>query len=336
MQYLFSIIIPVYNVEKYINRCLDSIVTQKFQSYEIILVDDGSTDNSAHICDEYARDFNNIKVIHTDNGGPSKARNLGIDIATGEYITFTDSDDFWYGSDVLAHVQELIIRNSKPDIIFSDIIKYYTSTDTYIFPQPKSSEIYNDKGKVDILKYLYYEHADLKMSACQKFVKSHIAKEIRFTNGLFSEDIEWSLRIYPFANSFCLNSNPYYCYRQLRPGSRSTTPPVESFNSVIYILERHSDRFRKSTFNKDERNIYLGYLAYQLCMGIYLINTLPIDIKKDGVKSLSNFKFLFEYPTNYKTRKLKLLVSLIGIKKAAYLIKKFISLRAKWHQRRSR
>ena len=94
MNNLISIIIPVYNVEQYLRQCLDSVVNQTYKNLEIILVDDGSTDNSGKICDEYAVKDNRIKVIHKQNGGVSSARNVGLDVATGDYIGFVDSDDY--------------------------------------------------------------------------------------------------------------------------------------------------------------------------------------------------------------------------------------------------
>ena len=89
-----SVIIPVYNVEKYLKRCLDSVINQTYKNLEIILVDDGSTDNSGKICDEYAKNDKRIIVIHKENGGVSVARNIGLDICTGDYVNFIDSDDW--------------------------------------------------------------------------------------------------------------------------------------------------------------------------------------------------------------------------------------------------
>ena len=91
---LISVIIPIYKVEKYLRECIDSIINQSFKNLEIILVDDGSPDNCGKICDEYAKKDNRLKVIHKENGGLSSARNAGLDIATGEYISFVDSDDY--------------------------------------------------------------------------------------------------------------------------------------------------------------------------------------------------------------------------------------------------
>jgi len=101
---LFSIIVPVYNVEQYINRCVDSILAQTYQNFELILVDDGSPDNSGKICDEYARKDSRIKVIHIPNGGVSNARNTGLDAASGDYIVFVDSDDWILPN----HIEQLL------------------------------------------------------------------------------------------------------------------------------------------------------------------------------------------------------------------------------------
>ena len=89
----FSVIVPVYNVEHYLRRCLDSIVNQTFDDYEVVLVDDGSTDASGSICDEYRKKYNSIKVIHQENKGLSGARNTGLDKASGDWIVFVDSND---------------------------------------------------------------------------------------------------------------------------------------------------------------------------------------------------------------------------------------------------
>ncbi|MDT6814838.1 glycosyltransferase, partial [Enterococcus faecium] len=89
-----SIIVPVYKVEKYLRKCVDSILAQTFTDFEVILVDDGSPDNSGKICDEYAEKDNRVRVIHKENGGLSSARNAGIDVARGKYLGFVDSDDY--------------------------------------------------------------------------------------------------------------------------------------------------------------------------------------------------------------------------------------------------
>lgn len=116
---LFSVIVPVYKVEKYIKRCIDSILSQSFQSFELILVDDGSPDRCGSICDEYAKNDKRIRVIHKSNGGLASARNAGINAAQGEYICFVDSDDFV--DDRFLEVFAVLIEQNKADIIHSGI-----------------------------------------------------------------------------------------------------------------------------------------------------------------------------------------------------------------------
>ncbi|HEM5188819.1 TPA: glycosyltransferase, partial [Streptococcus suis] len=116
---LLSVIIPVYQVEKYLKRCIDSVLAQKFIDYEIILVDDGSTDSSPEICDEYSIEHPHISVIHKENGGLSDARNVGIKHAVGEYIFFLDSDD-WISPTMFESLKE-IISSKKHDIIHFDL-----------------------------------------------------------------------------------------------------------------------------------------------------------------------------------------------------------------------
>ena len=108
---MVSIIVPVYNVEKYIEECIDSLINQTYKDIEVILVDDGSTDASGEICDRYAQKDSRVKVYHNENDGPSKARNFGLDKATGEFVTFVDSDD-WIESEAI----ELLISVIEDDI----------------------------------------------------------------------------------------------------------------------------------------------------------------------------------------------------------------------------
>ena len=110
---LFSIIVPVYKAEKYISECVDSVLAQTFEDFELILADDGSPDRCPEICDEYAKKDSRIKVIHKENGGASSARNSGIDAACGEYIIFLDSDDYWEENYTLQRLDGKIKRRIR-------------------------------------------------------------------------------------------------------------------------------------------------------------------------------------------------------------------------------
>lgn len=121
---LFSIIVPIYDVERYLTQCIESVLAQDYSNYELILVDDGSPDNSIDICTKYAKQYSNIVFIHKINGGVSDARNAGIQIARGEYLMFLDSDDYWEGTTILSNLQNIITENN-PDVIFNYMSSVY-------------------------------------------------------------------------------------------------------------------------------------------------------------------------------------------------------------------
>ena len=139
---LISIIVPVFNVEKYLQKCIDSILAQDYFNFELILVDDGSRDSSSGICDEYARRDSRVRVIHQKNAGVSAARNTGLDTAHGEWIAFVDSDDW-----VLPNYISSMFRNSKPNALVVGQYKY----------APKDTEVYtNDNPQEITLKELWF------------------------------------------------------------------------------------------------------------------------------------------------------------------------------------
>lgn len=135
-----SVIVPVYNAEKYLQRCIDSILTQTFIDFELLLIDDGSKDKSGEICDEYANRDNRVKVFHKENGGASSARNLGLDYANGKYVVFVDSDDYISASYLDCFYQILLKYNDVDLIIQSPI---YTSTNGALKSREIPSKVYD-------------------------------------------------------------------------------------------------------------------------------------------------------------------------------------------------
>lgn len=152
-----SIIVPVYNSEKHLKECIDSILEQTIKDFELILVDDGSTDNSPSICDSYQKD-SRVKVIHKENSGPSQTRNVGIDLATGEYIGFVDSDDFIEKNMYLTLYNKAIKENC--DIAFCDFLTYTHGKTTLVKTDLNENRVYNSNEiKSTILPY-FFGYAD--------------------------------------------------------------------------------------------------------------------------------------------------------------------------------
>lgn len=178
---LISIVVPIYNVEKYLNRCIDSVINQTYKNLEIILVDDGSNDNSGMICDQYAKKDKRIRVIHQDNAGQAAARNLGIELARGKYLAFVDSDDY-ITLDYIEYLYNLLIKyNADMSICSYRIItnkKIVDAKQDYFELEYNTSNCLNDM----LLS------RNLTVSPCMKLYKKDLIKNIKFPVGKICED----------------------------------------------------------------------------------------------------------------------------------------------------
>lgn len=205
----FSIIVPVYNVEKYLRQCVKSIECQEYKNYEIILVDDGSTDDSSSICDELKKNNQAISVIHKANGGLSDARNVGTEQATGEYVIYLDSDDYWNDTSFLKKIYELI-DSQKPDLVVFGYKKVLDNMDisSYI-PHSKSNSIEE-----------LVMAGEFNICAWDKVIKRELltSNNIRFRKNVYSEDMEWCSLLFKYAETVSVLPEAPHSYRQ-RNGS---------------------------------------------------------------------------------------------------------------------
>jgi glycosyltransferase involved in cell wall biosynthesis len=204
-----SIIIPVYNAEKYLRQCIDSVIQQTYRDLEIILVDDGSTDNSGKICDEYAIKDSRIKVFHINNSGVSFARNKGIQESSGQYLMFVDSDDYIDLNMVEILISE--ISQSKSDLV---ICGYTTVThENYIKSQCKKAFL---KGKKEISNYIIKNyHPGYINSPCNKLYRKDLIKHYFDENQSLGEDLLFNIDYLKSVNSInCINDCLYYYRRE--------------------------------------------------------------------------------------------------------------------------
>lgn len=200
---LFSVIIPVYNAEKYINECIDSILSQSFREYELILVDDGSTDKSLTVCQKYANNDFRIKVFHQENAGVSRARNKGIEIATGSYVLFADADDY-YLPDAF-QIFMTYLKRSNADAIVSDAIKV-GKVDGGRFIGKDYDEFFNDNPIIHIPRHALWGYL-LNKEIIDNF-------NIRFVEGLaYSEDSIFLMNYLLKCKTLQTISQPLYAYR---------------------------------------------------------------------------------------------------------------------------
>jgi len=234
-QPLVSIIVPIYKVEPYLRQCLDSIVNQTYTNLEIILVDDGSPDGCPQICDEYAARDKRIVVIHKENGGLSDARNAGLDICKGEYISFVDSDDLLD----LNSMKCMLDMNQESSIAIANIEIFTGDDKTYISRKTHCSAV---SCKVlssdDLLSILCKEGPVYLRSICGKIFKKDLFLDIRFPKGKLYEDMYVNYLLYYKADQCAFIPFSLYFYRGKRPGSITN----ES-NTSTFALEAEEERY---------------------------------------------------------------------------------------------
>lgn len=206
MKDLISIIIPIYKVELYIDKCIESILKQTWKNIEVILVDDGSPDKCGQICDEYAKKDTRIKVIHKDNGGLSDARNAGVEVATGNYIGFVDSDD-WIDENFY---EQLIDKMKKTgaDIVAAGVKKVWEDGKMEIMTPFQEIQLSNQEAMKAII-----EESFLKQPVWYKLYRADVA-QVKFKKGVLHEDNYWSYQVIAKANKVVVMPEPYYYYRQ--------------------------------------------------------------------------------------------------------------------------
>ena len=249
---LISVIIPVYNVEEYLRECIDSVLSQTYENYEIILVDDGSTDNSGKICDEYAEKNNKITVIHKENGGLSDARNTGLSLANGEYIYFLDSDDYIIPETFAELVSA--IKKDNSDFVFFDAKSFEDENKSFNIEQRyvRKKKYETAKGEEVLTQLLNNKEYHSSVPLC--FIKKELLEKekLNFINGIFYEDTIFTYKLFMLASSVSYCSKPLY-YRRYRNASIMTTKKNKRyFDSICRVYEEVLN------FSKKENKLHLA------------------------------------------------------------------------------
>lgn len=309
----FSVIIPVYNVEKYLRECVDSVLSQTFTDFEVILVDDGSKDSSGTICDKYAAEDSRVKVIHKENGGQSTARNTGIKRSDGKFAIFLDSDDFISYNDFFSDLYSLI--ESDTDIVVFRYHKYYHD---YVESVGASLADIECSNTLKVLEKLVKK--DTFFCSCwSKTVSIEILKsnEIYFDELLSCEDMDWYYRVLQYAENFKVLDKECISYRQ-RENSVTSVFKKKSITDYIFTIEKW---YTKINDIKDieKKNILLSSLAKLYCNLLITYSRNKDKLKAEKNKIFS-FKHLLKYNLNPRTNKFYKLSKLIGLNLTCTLI----------------
>ena len=256
-----SVVIPVYNVEAYLCECVDSVLAQTMQDFEIILVDDGATDSSGRICDEYAAKHPNVRVIHRENGGLSEARNTGLDAATGEYVYFLDSDDY-IAPHSLEHLVK-IARKEQADVVFFDASVFFTDCepDPKVYRYERSREYAAKNGRQMLLELLdtdEYRTAVPLMLFRQDYIRKHI---LRFRPGILHEDELFTFYVY-HGDGVVAHCHEQLYARRMRQASIMTGSSMRRrYESMYLIYFELSELYRSKAIRDEAGRRYLARIS---------------------------------------------------------------------------
>ena len=227
-----SIIIPIYNVEKFLPQCLDSVINQTYQNLEIILVNDGSTDSCSQICEEYAARDHRIKVFHQKKGGVSSARNTGLNNVSGSYLGFVDSDDI-IDSKFYETLMQILLKNNA-DIVECEFSTFENEIDVNKKPNAiKSNEVFNTVTGLEMLMKEY-----LKQVLWNKLYKFDLTEGIMFEVGRINEDDFWSYQVFGNAKKIIKTFNVLYFYRQHEQSIMGKTYNVQRLDGLLALEQR--------------------------------------------------------------------------------------------------
>lgn len=320
---LFSVIIPVYNVEKYLQQCVDSVLKQTFQDFEMILVDDGSNDESPEICDEYAEKDSRIRVIHKPNGGQSTARNAGYRVAKGDYIAFLDSDDFYIHDHVLSQIAEKCA--SSPDIVVFKYKKYFDTTEeygscSYSFADIKQ-ESYSDAIRRLVKKDAFF------CSAWSKVVKRSIMEnnQILFDEHSRCEDMDWYFNVVTHSHSMELVDDVMVGYRQ-RDNSVTSTKSIQTIDNFLEFFIKWVPKV-KSLSDSSLCEVLHSSMAKLYVNLMIAYSSLTDSQKKSRYKDLKRYSILLCYCVNPRVKIIWLMKRVLGFKATMLLLDIAIKVR---------
>lgn len=246
MSDLISVIIPIYKVEEYLDKCISSVVNQTYKNLEIILVDDGSPDNCPTMCDDWAKKDERIRVIHKSNGGLSDARNVGLEIASGDYIAFVDSDDY-IKPDMIEKLYAAI-RREDADIAACGILSCEGEKET-------AWGCHSVVGVSEQIFAMLYDDTAYPVSALNKLYRRSCWKEMRFPAGKTCEDAFTTYQLVHNAERIVMIPDALYCYR-IRPGSIMTSSfslkkmdEEEAWRCNYQFIEQNYPQLKKAAFD---------------------------------------------------------------------------------------
>lgn len=297
MEELISVIVPVYKVEKYLPKCIESIINQTYKNLEIILVDDGSPDKCGEICEEYARKDTRIKVIHKENGGLSSARNIGIDKASGKYIAFVDSDDRIH--ERMYKVLYDNMKNTNADISICNLY-YEFEINANEIRKINEDNFVKEYNKIDAIKELLYGKRIFDY-AVNKLYRKEVFENIKYPEGKKMEDLGTTFLIFEKANKIVYDSTPLYYYLQRESSILGAGGEKLYLDFLELLIERY--RYLKPKYLEMKDELDYNFVFYSLIISRKLSKekmNVAESIINNEIEKNKNWKHLLTFKEKIK------------------------------------
>lgn len=297
MQDLITVVVPVYNVSNYLDRCMDSLLAQTYQNLDIILVNDGSTDNSGELCDTYAKKDARIRVVHKDNGGLSSARNVGISMALGKYIGFVDSDD-WVTEDMFEYLHGLLTGNCA-DVAVSNLVRCKSVSDANkIMKSHKESSIKTYSQEEYIKKFMKIDSQTIEYYAWNKLYKKELLTSKQYPDGKTAEDVLGTFKALLNANRIVQSNKVTYFY-YVNPTSITASFSEKKANDLLYVWDE------VVKLSKDNELYHSWAILNRARIDFTIL--FQIAVAKNYMKLIRDEEFVYSIINRLKVNKYKLL-----------------------------
>lgn len=288
----FSIIVPVYNVEKFLDTCVQSVISQSFADWELILVDDGSKDSSPKLCDRFSVSDNRIRTIHKKNGGASDSRNVGLDNAEGEYILFLDSDDFWNDNNALMMLNDKLCVTSADCLVFGCTDFNMNTGEKIVSRNGYDLSIFNKGIKKDALHYLMSNKL-IPGGPTIFAVKRSVINDnnIRFKVGVQDEDYDFVLSVYLYSDVLDAVNEPFYMYRKGRADSVTCSADIKMIYGIEYTINKWlplCEKIEDEVIKKD----FLNYIAFIYSTGFVVCGRMHKADRKKALAIMNKYKYV--------------------------------------------
>lgn len=321
-----SIVIPIYNSEKYLGECLSSIKEQRFNDYEVLLIDDRSTDGSAQICMQFAKDDQRFRyVLREENGGTAAARNTGLSLAQGEYVTFLDNDDWWDSPDAICCVFKKVRESGNPDILCYGSKSYWSGSGTFTETQGElEAEIARLSSFGDRIELLL-RHGAFSSAVWTKTIRREfiVTNDIAFPERKRNEDTAFSLDLLRHASSIDYLDKAFYVWRRNSSNSQSARNITIALLSDIYsIVAEHVKAMKDANHGLEPDNLsamthFVAYI-YVICLSYLHLVRPKSDVENHAVssmrKELYQDAWLLDYDWNPRVALVRRVSRVVGIR----------------------